>query len=51
LIGAFADLRAQLFPRKLFAESPECPIPGIDVQFIGIDQGAVDIEYESEHRR
>jgi hypothetical protein len=34
----------------LFAEPPECPIPGIDVQFIGIDQGAVDIEYESEHR-
>jgi len=34
----------------LFAESPERAIPGIDVQFIGIDQGAVDIEYESEHR-
>jgi hypothetical protein len=38
-----------LFQRELFAEPTECPIPGLDVQFIGIDQGAVNIEYESEH--
>jgi hypothetical protein len=34
----------------LFAESPEGAVPGIDVQFIGIDQRAVDVEYESEQR-
>jgi hypothetical protein len=33
----------------LFAESLESAIPGIDVQFIGIDQGTVNIEYEGEH--
>jgi hypothetical protein len=29
---------------------PECAIPGIDVQFVGIDQSAVDVEYKSEYR-
>jgi hypothetical protein len=38
-----------VFPRKLFAKSLERAIPGIDVQFIRIDEGAVDIENESEH--
>jgi hypothetical protein len=50
LIGAFADLRAQSFWSELFPESPERAIPRIDVQFIGMDESAVDIEYESEHR-
>ena len=33
----------------MFTESPECAVPGIDVQLIGIDQGTVNIEDESEH--
>jgi hypothetical protein len=33
----------------LFVELAECAVPGIDVQFIGIDQGTVNIEGESEH--
>jgi hypothetical protein len=33
----------------LFAECAECAVPGIDVQLIGIDQGAVNVEDESEH--
>src|SRR6266480_784766 len=35
--------------RKLFAEPAECAIPGIDVELIGIDQGTVNVEDESEH--
>jgi len=35
----------------LFAELSERAVPGIDVQFIGIDESPVDVEYESEYRR
>jgi hypothetical protein len=35
----------------LFAKSPERAIPGIDVQFIGIHEGTVDVEDETEHSR
>jgi hypothetical protein len=33
----------------LFAEPAECAVPGIDVELIGIDQGTVNVEDESEH--
>jgi hypothetical protein len=49
LVGAFADLGAQLFPRKFFAEPAKRAVPRVHVQLIGIDQGAVDVEDESKH--
>jgi hypothetical protein len=33
----------------LFAKPAECTVPRIDVQLIGIDQGTVNVEDESEH--
>jgi hypothetical protein len=35
---------------EFLPESPERAIPRIDVEFVGIDESTVNIEYESEHR-
>jgi hypothetical protein len=51
LVGAFADLRTEFFSGELFAEFAECAVPRINVQLVGVDQSAVDIEYESEQGR
>ena len=44
LIGSLPDLGAQRFAGKLLSKVAESPVPGINMELVGIDERAVDIE-------